>query len=219
MDDLARAARTVFMAKGYKRTQVADVAAAVGLSPAAVYRHVESKEALFHLCFLDTAIDGDGAVGSTDYVATPAAAETMALIADRLRAVGGVPRLRRALRSPGADVRVELREIIAEQFEFVSRNHELLALIEASASDLQDLRELYFTKGRSRNTDDLTRYLRRRIEDGSLRSVPDVGIASLLIRESIAWFAWHGKGDPGVVLDDATSLPTLIDVLVEGLVA
>ena len=42
-------ATRLFIDKGYRRTQMADVTQAMGLSPGAVYRYVESKEALFDL--------------------------------------------------------------------------------------------------------------------------------------------------------------------------
>ena len=70
MVDISAAARLVFRERGFKRTQVADVAAEAGISPAALYRHVESKEALFHLCFLAEP------PAVSEYVATPAPGAT-----------------------------------------------------------------------------------------------------------------------------------------------
>src|SRR5574342_1256356 len=49
LHDLVQAATEVFIAQGYRRTQMADVAAAMGLSKGALYLYVESKEALFDL--------------------------------------------------------------------------------------------------------------------------------------------------------------------------
>src|SRR5215467_14635365 len=43
------AATEVFLRKGYKRTQMADITAALGLSAGAIYRYVASKEAVFDL--------------------------------------------------------------------------------------------------------------------------------------------------------------------------
>ena len=49
-DELVRKATEVFIARGYRRTQMADIAEAVGVSKATLYLYVESKEALFALC-------------------------------------------------------------------------------------------------------------------------------------------------------------------------
>jgi len=43
--DLVEAASAVFLEQGYRRTQIADVAARMGLAKGSVYTYVESKEA------------------------------------------------------------------------------------------------------------------------------------------------------------------------------
>ena len=45
--DLIQAATRVFLAQGYRRTQMADVAAAMDVAKGTLYLYVESKEALF----------------------------------------------------------------------------------------------------------------------------------------------------------------------------
>ena len=45
--DLVEAATSVFLEQGYRRTQMADVAARMGVAKGTVYLYVESKEALF----------------------------------------------------------------------------------------------------------------------------------------------------------------------------
>src|ERR1700682_4298726 len=47
--ELIDAAIEVFVAKGYRRTQMADVARAASVSQGTLYNYVESKEALFAL--------------------------------------------------------------------------------------------------------------------------------------------------------------------------
>ena len=46
-DQLVRTAAEVFIRNGYRRTQMADVAEALGIAKGTVYLYVESKEALF----------------------------------------------------------------------------------------------------------------------------------------------------------------------------
>ena len=48
-EQLVDAATRVFIEGGYKRTQMADVADAMGVAKGTVYLYVESKEALFDL--------------------------------------------------------------------------------------------------------------------------------------------------------------------------
>ena len=49
VQDIARAACEVFIAKGYRRALMTDVADRLELSHALLYRYVESKEALLEL--------------------------------------------------------------------------------------------------------------------------------------------------------------------------
>ena len=49
LDALVDAATGVFIAQGYRRAQMADVAAVLGLAKGTLYLYVESKEALFDL--------------------------------------------------------------------------------------------------------------------------------------------------------------------------
>jgi hypothetical protein len=57
-------------------------------------------------------------------------------------------------------------------------------------------------------------YLRRRIESGELRPVPDAPTAARFIVETIAWFAMHRHGDPdSAMLDDATCRQTVRHLL------
>ena len=51
LGDLARAGMQTFGRLGYRRTKMAEVSAAAGLSTGAIYTYVESKEALLHLVF------------------------------------------------------------------------------------------------------------------------------------------------------------------------
>ena len=47
LKELLACATSVFIAQGYRRTQIADVARALGVAKGTVYLYVESKQALF----------------------------------------------------------------------------------------------------------------------------------------------------------------------------
>ena len=51
LQDLLECATRVFLEQGYRRTQITDVAAALGVAKGTVYLYVESKEALFDAAF------------------------------------------------------------------------------------------------------------------------------------------------------------------------
>src|SRR5215213_6391283 len=49
LEDVIHAGATVFARRGYRRTQMADVAREMGVSPGNLYNYVEGKDALFYL--------------------------------------------------------------------------------------------------------------------------------------------------------------------------
>src|SRR5450755_4052813 len=59
--DITTAGRSLLGSVGYRRTRMADVAAAAGLSSGSVYTYVDSKEALLHVVlttFFEVTSDG-----------------------------------------------------------------------------------------------------------------------------------------------------------------
>jgi hypothetical protein len=64
----------------------------------------------------------------------------------------------------------------------------------------------------------LARYIDRRIAGGYFRPVPDAPTAARFLLESVAWFAWHRRGDPdsAMITDDAART-TVIDLLTASL--
>src|SRR5215475_5549214 len=95
--EVARAATDVFLQKGYKRTQMADVTDALGLSAGAIYRYVESKEALFDLVVRMGA--GMNLETSTLIapIATPRTEATLAFLRKALKREGRIAKLEEAL--------------------------------------------------------------------------------------------------------------------------
>jgi AcrR family transcriptional regulator len=212
--DVAGAATRVFGRLGYRRTQMAAVAAEAGLSTGAIYTYVASKEALFHLVFAF----GFGVIGDPlpDLpIATPPFEATLQLIRDGLRTTVGTPRLRAALNDDSpADVRAELAAIVEERYASIEQVWPLLAVIERSAVDLPELEAFYFQRGRRGQLTQLTRYLEQRARSGHIRSLPDAGVAARMMTETIVWFAWHRREDRDAkVYDDAIARATVVELL------
>ncbi|HKW95305.1 MAG TPA: helix-turn-helix domain-containing protein, partial [Methylomirabilota bacterium] len=61
LTQLISAGLRVFTEKGYRRTQMADVAREMGVSPGTLYTYVHGKEALFHLLIDRALLDDPGA--------------------------------------------------------------------------------------------------------------------------------------------------------------
>jgi len=196
LSDVAEAATRVFGRQGFRRTRVAEVAENAGLSAGAIYTYVESKEALFQLVFAY----GFGQLGQQTPplpLPTPAAGETVAVIAEGLRGRASTPRLRAALTLEASeDVTVELSGIVEERYDLIAGIWPLLAVIERSAADLPELADFYYRRGRRGQLGQLRRYLETRAGAGQLRPMPDAMAAARIVVEVITWFAWHRHEDP-----------------------
>lgn len=217
---ILRRATHVFAAKGYRRTQMSDIAKACEVSAGNLYNYVEGKEALFHACLLATS---PAAEAVPDASILPIRTPPPGSIADA--AHRGTQAIRRATALTAAlkidepeDAAAELAGIIGDFYDRTVASRRFQALLEASAQDIPELFEAFFTRTRGPGLRKLTEYLERRIASGHLRNVPDAATTARLINETQAWFARHRHGDPDSSdVDDAVARETVIDVLVAGL--
>jgi AcrR family transcriptional regulator len=217
LDELARCAIEVFSERGYRRTQMADVARRLGVSPGTLYGYVESKEALFDLAVRRSFQEPFGALALP--VRAPAPGELVRHVRSAMEREIRRSSLEASLARPAPpDVGAELALLLGELYDGLGRNAAALRLLEASAPDRPDLAEVYFARGRAGLVEGLRRYLERRIREGRLRPVPDVAVAARLLLETVAWFAWHRLGDPvPQPMEDAVARETVIAVLARGL--
>lgn len=218
LPEVAAAACAVFIEKGYRRAHVADVASRSGLSQGAVYGYVDSKEALFALALTH-------AIGSPplDRLALPVPTPGPGALLEPLTAWeprDSFPVLTAALRrrSPD-DVRAEFAGVVDELYDVLERNRLFLSLVERSAPDLPELADLYYGRLRGGRVSDLEAYVRRRVRQGHFRDVPDAGIATRFVVETVAWFAWHRMDDREAhALDASLARATVGRLLVDALV-
>src|SRR5437660_764168 len=96
LSTIVDAAIEVFTAKGYRRTQMSDVAQAAGVSQGTLYNYVESKEALFFL-LIDRGLGGARLPDSSELpIRTPTQEAIVARMRERLRISMRLPELQRA---------------------------------------------------------------------------------------------------------------------------
>jgi AcrR family transcriptional regulator len=217
--DIARAACDVFIAKGYRRALMTDVAERLGLSHAILYRYVESKEALLELAAryaMDQAADLEAVVP----LATPQQGRTLELIRGWLAVRAGFPALRTALeRDPDGDAAAELAAIIDELYDFIERNRLLLLLIESLIDDYPGLSAESVNDRKRAHNDRLATFLGSRAASGGLRPLADPEIAAHFLAESVAWFAQHRQRDPNAAaIDDQRARSSVRDLLLAAFV-
>jgi AcrR family transcriptional regulator len=193
--DLIQSATRVFLARGYRQTQIADVARAMGVAPGTIYLYAESKEALFDLVVRASVTLELLDRPSAPAWKTPASGETLRFIKTVLRRGARFPALEKALRGRSTASERELEQIVRELFHKTSRHWVGLKLLERCALDWPELAAVWFGGHRRRLLSQLTRYLGRRMAAGRLRPAPDPAVAARLILELVGVFAMHCKAD------------------------
>lgn len=215
-DQLVRVAAEVFIANGYRRTQMSDIADALGVAKGTVYLYVESKEALFDA--VARHVDDASPIpcpSELPLVAPPARA-TLEFARERIRTEGRIVPLERALAAaPPADAAAELDTIVRATYRVLSRNRRGIKLLDRSAVDRPDIAALWFEDGRNGLVALFEAYLRSRSDAGLLRPVPDLSAAARAIVELLAFWAVHRHWDPHPqAFDEAVAEDTVVALIV-----
>jgi len=216
LQQIIHASLRVFGEKGYRRTQMADVARAMGVSPGTLYNYVTGKEALFYL-MIDRACLDEPATDTPKFpLPAPSPGAIIQRLRERLRADVRLPSLETALaRGSGGDVRLELARIVGELYTLIDRRWPAIVALERSAPDLPELAQVFYVEMRRGLFGRLHQYLTTRIAQRRLRPVPHVQGTSRLILEAVADFAMHRHLDPDPVrIDDGAAREAVVDFVV-----
>jgi AcrR family transcriptional regulator len=219
-DDLVDAATEVFIDRGYRLTQMADVAEAVGVAKGTLYGYVEGKEALFSLCARHADQRGRVERPAKLPVPNPARGELAAWVKQRLASESVPPALAAALaRERADDPRRELEQVIREFYLLTEANHRSIKLADR-CTDHPEIGEVWQTIGREGSRVAFARYVEMRVRAGQFRRVRSVRLAARMIIETVATWAIHLHWDPAPErFDPDEARENAIDFLVRGLVA
>ncbi len=206
LDQIAEAALKAFSEKGFRLTQVADVARLAGVAPGTIYLSARSKEDLFWLALrLSMGQPLEGEAGK---------APTAEDLRQKFAPDGLSLSLRSFLNDPNAEL-PSLETVVREHYATVERAAPAIKLVERCAHDWPELAEAFYFGLRQAVIRDLAEYLERGAVAGICRAAPDPPIAARLIVETIAWFAMHRRGDAdGRYMDDVAARQATIDALI-----
>jgi AcrR family transcriptional regulator len=220
LSELVKSATEVFIERGYKGTQMEDVASSLGVAKGTLYVYVRSKEALFDLILrcADTAESFERIPRLP--IPTPRRGATLAYVRERLRQNQELPTLAKALaRKRPAPLRSEFEAILRELYDTVERNRQAIKLLDRSAKDQPELAALWFIGARGGLVAALAQYLERETRRKAMTPVSDVAVAARLIVETVVFWAVHRRWDPHPqIVDDTTARETVIHLLTEAFV-
>jgi AcrR family transcriptional regulator len=222
--EVIAAAVRVFARDGYRSAHMSDVAREAGLSEAAIYRYVDSKEGLFvlairHALLLEPLPGKDGP-GADFPLAAPSLAEMIGQAREFVASEVPFGALAEALHTADPeDPAGELEQVMRELFVLEEQTAQAADMIERSARELPELADLLNSGLRRPVLDALTQYLDGRAKTGKLRGTPDTAATARLVLETLTWFARHRHSDPyGAAIPPALAQETAVDALLHALV-
>jgi AcrR family transcriptional regulator len=198
---------------------MADIAAEMKVSEAALYRYVESKEGLFRLVVRHALFQEDLPDEELP-LASPPLDVTLKDIREGIGAHVSFPSLEKALRRRRvANPLRELEGLVRELFALTALTREATDMIERSAREVPELADLVNKDLRRPLLDGLQTYLERRARAGQQRRTPDAAATARFVLETVTWFARHRFSDPdGAAIPDEVAEQTVVDMLVHALV-
>jgi AcrR family transcriptional regulator len=216
LDELVAAATEVFGQKGFRRTQMADIAAVAGVSVGNLYNYVESKEALFDLVLRRGLGVLDGGFPLPAPTTTPAA--TAAWLRARLD-FSDFPVLGAALgRRRAADPSEELGEVVVELYDVLARMRGAIEVLEHSAPDVPEVAGVFLGVRRELFAR-VARYVRSRVRAGQFRPLSDPDATARLIVETTSWAATRRLRDRDqVTVSDESARSSLREFVLNALV-
>jgi AcrR family transcriptional regulator len=218
--ELIRAATAVFLEQGYRRTQVADVAARMGLSKGSVYTYVESKEALFDQVLRHADRAEPIELPDPLPIPTPPPGSALELVQRRLGEEGPLPVLGAALdRARVGDMRAELGNVLGELYDALARHRTAIKLLDRCAPEYPDLAKVWYRAGREGALSLLARYLDDRARRGRLRRFEDGALAARIVLETLVFWAVHRHWDPSPqAVDETSAKRAVLSFLISALV-
>jgi AcrR family transcriptional regulator len=219
LPQLIACATKVFIEQGYRRTQMDDVATALGVAKGTLYLYVESKEALFD--FVARCADAEPPLPQFAPLPlpTPQPGATLRYVRERLARNQTLPALTAALtRQRVKDARAELTVILGELYDTLARNRHGIKLLDRSAQDLPELAALWFDTARGGLIATLAHYLEIRMHRKLLRLLPDAAVTARLIIEALSFWAVHRHWDPRPqVVEETVARDTVIQFILNAL--
>lgn len=216
--DIISAAVAVFSRRGYRLTQMEEIAKEAKVSKATLYYYFKSKLQLFQYV-LQTAGDGRDSFPPPEETHPPTEQAFLQMLKKRLKEGASLTSVARCLRQkPGkVDVAAELAEIFSELWDINEKNRTQIIMLEKSFYEFPELAEVYDRYARKSLLQQIEQYLKKRMRQGKIRQLHSVEATARFFMESVAWFGFKQPAPPRQLFAKEEALPDLVAILAAGL--
>ncbi len=219
LDRIVDAAGSLFMRRGYRGTQIGDVAERARVSQGTVYLYVRDKASLFDLTIRRALHDQGVETVSLPYGAPRPdrlVDDSWTLVWSRAEPLLAHPAFHRGATENAAE---EFEDLVRTLYRWIFDHWRGLKIIERCARDWPELAALFYKQFRRRGLALIATYLDRRTGQGCLRPMPDNETAARVILENCAFFAMHRHTAPdSEMIEGDVAEETVVRVLVSAFV-
>jgi AcrR family transcriptional regulator len=222
INDITRAAITVFRQKGFRQAQMADIAKEAGVAPGTLYTYFESKSHLFIYVMINGAPGDDKSMPPPEESSARTEEELVEILETYLKERARLASANRFLETAAKDIDLakEIAEIFEEWWDLMEEHHVQIAIIEKSAAEFSEMAQIYDKYGRKYTTEQIEKYLSLRIRQGVIRNLNSIRGMARAMTESLSWFAWKQfEREPVPHYQKPEILPDLVSTYVRGLEA
>jgi AcrR family transcriptional regulator len=188
LEEIADAAVACFSELGIRRTQMADVAKAAGVSAGTLYLYVSSKEALLHLAILR--VCARPLASLTLPLEDPGIGATVEIFAARVKEVRHWPTFDAALAGSVSISMDVLSAIGRELYDMLHEARRAIWLVDRCAREVPAFEQLHALDLRARHRDQLAE-IALKLAGVSSGPSPEQKLAARLAIETVAWAAMH----------------------------
>jgi len=218
--DILRAAARVFSRKGYRLTQMEEIAKEANVSKATLYYYFKSKIHLFYYLLENGVPEDNESVPPPEDSPKLSEGDMLQFLQERLKKRSQLKSVDNFLKSESdtIDLEHELTEILGEMWELQERHRIQIVVLEKSADEFPELADVYDKYARREILRQLEEYFESRMRLRLIRPIKSVPTVARLIMESLAWFAWKQLAVPIVPrFTQSETLPELVLIFAQGL--
>jgi AcrR family transcriptional regulator len=216
--DIVSAAVAVFSRRGYRLTQMEEIAKEAKVSKATLYYYFKSKLHLFQYV-LQIAGDSQNHFPPPEDTQAPTEQAFLQMLKRRLKEGAVLTSIACFLqqKSKQAGVGVELEDILSELWDINEKNRTQIIMLEKSFYEFPELAKVYDRYARRSLLQQIEGYLKTRMQQGAIRKLHSVEATARFFMESVAWFGFKQPAQPRQLFTKQEALPDLVAILAEGL--
>lgn len=211
--DIISAAVSVFSRKGYRLTQMEEIAEKAQVSKATLYYYFASKIQLFQYVLQFTGDERQAPPQDVEVTEQ----EFLQMLKRRLKESTRLATIARCLQGEAGGVEDELAGIVEELWDMNEKNRVQIIMLERSSYEFRELAEVYDKYARKQVLQQIEEYLSTRMRQGLIRELNSVHATARFIVESLAWFGFKQPAPPRQLFKKEEALPDLVSILVSGL--